>query len=59
MHMPRKYLSFGRVGLGGSIVGSMLPGGNSQSSSLILTHWAGSGDNILAVNNANVRVGVV
>ena len=37
----------------------MLPGGNSQSSSVIMAHWAGSGDNTLTVNNTHVRVGVV
>jgi hypothetical protein len=57
--MPRNYHLFGRVGLGGSIIGSTLPGGNSSSSSVITAYWAGSGSDLLAINYTCARVGVV
>ena len=55
-HMPRTYRCFSRVCLGGSIIGSTLPGGNS-SSSAITAHWAGSGNDI--TGRMPMRVGVV
>ena len=47
------------MGLGVSIIGSTLPGGNSSSSSVIMAYWAGSGSNVLANNHERMRVSVV
>lgn len=57
VHMPRNYKCFGRVGLGGSIIGSTLPGGNHVSSSVIMANWGGSDNNI--IDNIRLRVGIV
>ena len=58
LHMPCNYLCFGRVALGATIVGSVLPGGNSKSSSVVMAQWVGSGNSI-TTSNACMRVGVV
>ena len=57
--MPRHYQCFGRVGLGGSLIGSTLPGGNSSNSSVIMAYWAGSGNDLLAIDYTRMRVGVI
>ena len=55
-HMSRTYQCFSHVCLGGSIIGSTMPGGNS-SSSVITAYWAGSGNRI--TGRMPMRVGVV
>ena len=55
-HLRQSYQRFGKVCVGGSIVGSTLPGGNGSSSSVIMAYWAG---NLLAIGSSRMRVGVV
>lgn len=58
-YIPRHYQCFSFVGLGGSLIGSTLPGGNMSSSSVIMAFWAGSGNDLLAVDYTRMRVGVI
>lgn len=59
VHLPHNYQRFGKVKLGGSLIGSALPGGNSKTSSVIMAYWAGSGDNLYDFDYNRMRVGVV
>ena len=58
-YIPRHYQGFGRVGLGGSLIGSTLPGGNNSNSSVIMAFWAGSGNDLLAIDYTRMRIGVI
>ena len=56
-HVSRSYKCYGHICLGGSIIGSILPGGHSKTSSVIMVEWAGSGNCI--AENISMRVGIV
>lgn len=58
-HFPHYYELCGRVTLAGDLIGSVLPGGNQISSSVIMAFWAGSGNNLLSIDYDQMRVGIV
>ena len=59
MHISRCFKRFGKICLGGSLIGSLLPGGNSKSSSVVKAFWTGSGEDLKAIDYSRPRVGVV
>lgn len=59
VHMPYFYLECGRILLGGDIIGSVKPGPNNYSSSVIHAHWPASGDLLRVDCHEWMRVGVI
>ena len=59
VHISRCFKRFGKIYLGESLIGSLLPGGNSKSSSVVEAFWAGSGDDLKVIDYRRPRVGVV
>lgn len=58
-HMPLFYKEYGRVQLAGELIGSVKPGPNSRSSSVIAAYWPGSGDTLQNIDYSRMRVGIV
>ena len=57
--VPVTYSLYGRVTLYGHVIGSVLPGGNNNSSSVILAFWPTKGDNITSFDHTALSIGVV
>ena len=57
--IPVTYSASGRVTLRGHVIGSVLPGGNNASSSVIMALWPTRGDKITSVDYTTLSVGIV
>ena len=58
-HFPYSYQEYGRVLLAGDLLGSMKPGQNNRSSSVIMAFWPGSGETLETIDYSRMRVGEV
>lgn len=58
-HMPRFFRKFGRVTILGDLVGSDMPGTNSNSSSVVMAFWPERGSNLSSTDYSKKSVGVV
>ena len=57
-HVSPFYDHYGRIMLGGDVIGSSMPGPNNSASSVIMAFWPDSG-NFHSINYSRMRVGVV
>lgn len=58
-HMPRFFRKFGRVTIPGDLVGSDMPGTNSNSSSVVMAFWPERGSNLSSTDYSKKSVGVM
>ena len=58
-HFPYFYREYGRIVLAGNVIGSVKPGPNNSSSSVIMAFWPSSGDSFRTIDYTHMRVGEV
>ena len=58
-HMSYFYREYGRIELGGDLIGSVKPGANNSSSSIIMAKWPSTGSLLQALSNEKMGVGEV
>ena len=59
VHFPYFYREYGRIILAGDVIGSVKPGPNNSSSSIIMAFWPSAGDSLETLDSVRMRVGEV